>query len=370
MSNVEHDDPLHPQDVRDDSVWDESPAPAFDNDEATDVLNDGHEDPLDVIEKSPGEQAVKKKSSAAFYTAVGAFALVAAGVVGFKAGLFRPFTSSDARPSASVMPMANDPLPKPEANASAASLLQTVNPPASADVFASAGGASTLGRGLEADAAALGVAGTPVGSTGAKVPEAAEQPATTAPVGTPVSSTASAETSMLAEPAAPSAPSVASLAQVVPQAAPLAPAVSLPAAAPATVMPATASAGKAPRAARAVAASRQASKAKAPMVASAPGEGAASRVKQVPSTRRAQASTKVAKRTPMRDDRADSKEILSGWKLRGTWPQRGPGQLAWIADAKGTLTTVAVGQRVGGAEVLLIGKRGEMVQTTAGQILP
>jgi hypothetical protein len=81
-------------------------------------------------------------------------------------------------------------------------------------------------------------------------------------------------------------------------------------------------------------------------------------------------SRKVAKRSPPRDARPDAAETLTGWKLHGTWPQRGPGQLAWVADSSGKLQTVAVGQRVGGAEVLAIGKRGEMVQTTAGQIRP
>lgn len=71
-----------------------------------------------------------------------------------------------------------------------------------------------------------------------------------------------------------------------------------------------------------------------------------------------------------KDPTPDSKEMLAGWKLRGTWPNHGPSQLAWIADESGRLTTVSVGTRVSGARVLSIGGRGEVVHTTAGQILP
>jgi hypothetical protein len=80
---------------------------------------------------------------------------------------------------------------------------------------------------------------------------------------------------------------------------------------------------------------------------------------------RAKAAGRIEK-----DATPDSKEVLAGWKLRGTWPSHGPSQLAWIADENGRLATVSVGMRVAGARVLSIGSRGEVVQTTAGQILP
>ena len=77
-----------------------------------------------------------------------------------------------------------------------------------------------------------------------------------------------------------------------------------------------------------------------------------------------------ARRAVEKDSTPESKEVLAGWKLRGTWPNHGPSQLAWVADEQGRLTTVSVGATVAGARVLSIGKRGEVVQTSAGLILP
>lgn len=371
MSSLDHDD----SQVRDhgDNVWEEGATPSFDNGEATDVLDEGHEGPLDVVEKSPGDQPVKKKSNAAFYGAVGAFALAAAGIVAFKTGLLRPSKMTGAPQIATVAPSLTDSAAKP-----APLLTASAAPTSAADVFETKD-AAREGRGLAADAAVLGDTGVksvegalPATNPVAKGLEVSEPPQLAPPVDAP------------SEPAsAPVAPALTAMPSTL--AAPAAPAVQAPAAAavpaspgarPASTLAATtpahtsAPAQRVQQSARPVRAARVVPKEE--VFATKPEKGTASsalRLKTAAASPKP-VSRKVAKRSPPRDARPDAAETLTGWKLHGTWPQRGPGQLAWVADSSGKLQTVAVGQRVGGAEVLAIGKRGEMVQTTAGQIRP
>lgn len=378
MSSLDHDD----SQVHDhgDNVWEEGATPSFDNGEATDVLDEGHEVPLDVVEKSPGDQPVKKKSNAAFYGAVGAFALAAAGIVAFKTGLLRPSKMTGATQMAAVAPGLTDSGAKP-----ASLLTASAAPTAAADVFETTD-AARGGRGLEADAAVLGDSSVknaegalPAMNPVAKAPEppqvALPVDAPSAPPSAPVPSAPMAMPTTPTAPAATVAQAVAPVLSPAPAPAPAAAPASLDARPASTLAATTPARSSAPaqrvqQSARPVRAARVVPKEE--VVATKPEKGAASsalRLKTAAASPKP-VSRKVAKRSPPRDARPDAAETLTGWKLHGTWPQRGPGQLAWVADSTGKLQTVAVGQRVGGAEVLAIGKRGEMVQTTAGQIRP
>ncbi|MFZ3120642.1 MAG: hypothetical protein WA159_20250, partial [Variovorax sp.] len=184
MSSLDHDDP-HVHD-HGDNVWEEGATPSFDNGEATDVLDEGHEGPLDVVEKSPGDQPVKKKSNAAFYGAVGAFALAAAGIVAFKTGLLRPSKMTGAPQIAAVAPGLTDSADKP-----ASLLTASAAPTSAADVFETKD-AAREGRGLAADAAVLGDSGVksvegalPATNPVANGPEVPEPPQLARPVDAP-----------------------------------------------------------------------------------------------------------------------------------------------------------------------------------------
>lgn len=380
MSSLDHDDP-HVHD-HGDNVWEEGATPSFDNGEATDVLDEGHEGPLDVVEKSPGDQPVKKKSNAAFYGAVSAFALAAAGIVAFKTGFLHPSKMNGAPQMAAVAPGLADSAANP-----ASLLTASAAPTAAADVFETKD-AARGGRGLAADAAVLGdssvksVEGAlPATNPVAKGPEVPEppqlarsvdapsepRPAPVAPALTAMPSTLAASAAPVVQAPAPEpAPAPAAAAAAVPASPGARPASTLASTTPAhSIAPAQ----RVQQSARPVRAARVVPKEE--VVATKPEKGTANpaRLKTAAASPKP-ASRKFAKRLPPRDARPDAAETLTGWKLHGTWPQRGPGQLAWVADSSGKLQTVAVGQRVGGAEVLAIGKRGEMVQTTAGQIRP
>ncbi|CAN7784756.1 hypothetical protein LJR175_008430 [Variovorax sp. LjRoot175] len=349
--------------------------PGFDNREARDTLSESLDDPIDVDPKEglEGESAPTKKSSMPFYGAVGAFAVVALGLLGYKLGLI------------------GGPARKPIEPTVASAMAET---PQKTDSLMGAAGASTgaspdLLRGdakprsdFDAEADLLSGKGpasasAPTASVGPVV--AVSEPAKASPLVEPVVQVAAAPAPALAPvPAAPAvvekqAPGASRVEDAKAKAEAVAAAAAAAAAAPARP-PRTE-----PSEAAAVAAKA------APSKAARPTQTAAAR-KAVPATKVAAPRSVAARpvriaevRKPSKGKRVsqvdkdptpESTEVLAGWKLRGTWPTHGPSQLAWIADENGRLATVSVGTRVSGARVVSIGKRGELVQTTAGQILP
>ena len=336
--------------------------PGFDNAEADEVLHDSFEGPTDVDPREPGEQeAPKKKSNMGFYAAVGGFVIAAVGLVGYKSGLL---TSGSKKPIEPISMAAAMPDESPKKHDS---LMVAAAPAgaASGDVLGSAStesaGARMPGSSFDAEADLLAerpaAPATPAPAVLAPAPAAAPEPA--APVAAPAMPVAAVAPAAATAPVTPTkvaeAPATPAVVEKpVVAAAPAAkpePKVTEPKAATApesAPRKAVKTAKSQPSTARVVAKQAKASK---PVVV-------------------AKASKPSKSKRIEKDATPDGKEVLAGWKLRGTWPSQGPNQLAWIADEQGRLITVAVGQRISGARVLSIGKRGEVVQTTAGQILP
>lgn len=344
--------------------------PGFDNSEARDTLSESLEDPVDAIPRDPGsepELSSKKNSSVPFYGAVGAFVLVAAGLVAYKTGLIGGASRKPIEPAiASAMDSRTpgESAKKPDAmlDATSASKLTT------SDLFGESGSKSAPAFDAEAD---LLADKGPAPAAAPTAPAAAElaQPAAKAPEVTP-EMVAQAPTAPAAAPIAPPPPRVNEVQKITPVAPPPVEVAKTTPKALATTETAVAKA-ESPRPAKRVRV------AAAPKV-STPGNASAPRVVADKSTRivrlaDARKAPKVSgkgRRAVEKDSTPESKEVMAGWKLRGTWPNHGPSQLAWVADEQGRLTTVSVGATVAGARVLAIGKRGEVVQTTAGQILP
>jgi hypothetical protein len=346
--------------------------PGFDNREARDTLSESLDDPTDATPRDllEEEPAPKKKSNMPFYGAVGAFAVVVVGLLGYKSGLIGGASRKPIEPQTVASAMAGEASKKPESLMGAAGASNAASP----DLLG--GGEAKARPALEAEADLLSEKSpSPASSPAAPAVSVAQAQSleTSPPVPAPTQS----------EAAPPAQAPVAAAAVVVEKAAPAA----TPAEVTKTEMPVA-----------------------APVAAAAPNNGtrsdsresAAAPVKSVSSKRerrRLVTANKAAPREKLahapraskpvrvaevrkvssnlkrggkvdRDATPESKEVLAGWKLRGTWPSHGQSQLAWIADESGRLTTVSVGAVVSGAKVLSIGKRGEVVQTTAGQILP
>lgn len=345
--------------------------PGFDNSEARDTLSESLEDPVDAIPRDPAsepELAPKKNSSLPFYGAVGAFVLVAAGLVAYKTGLVGASPRKPIEPAiASAMDgaSAGDKAKKPDAMLDAASASKLTT----SDLFGESGSKSAPAFDAEAD---LLAEKGPAPAAAPTAPAAVEiaQPASKGPEAAPEVVAQAAAPAPAPAPIAPPPPRVTE----VPKIAPVAPA-------PVEVAKATPKAGPTADAAAATAESPKPAKrvrvATAPKVLT-PAKAVAPRVvadKPVRIVRLADArkppkASGKGRRAAEKDSTPESKEVLAGWKLRGTWPNHGPSQLAWVADEQGRLTTVSVGATVAGARVLSIGKRGEVVQTSAGLILP
>ncbi|CAN7776096.1 hypothetical protein LJR290_007808 [Variovorax sp. LjRoot290] len=338
--------------------------PGFDNREARDTLSESLDDPIDVDPKEglEGEAAPTKKSTMPFYAAVGAFAVVALGLVGYKSGLIGGSARKPIEPTV-AMAMAETPK-KP-------------------DSLMGATGASTGGRPdlLGGDAKPRSDFDVEADLLSGKGPGSGSAPSAAAAPVVAVVEPAKPEpvVQAAAVPAPAPAPTPAAPA-VVEKQKPVAPRVEVAKSEPVT-----------PAAAAPVRPARtETSEAGAAAANAAPGAAKPTRIAAardgVPRTKVAVARSVAAKpvrvaevRKPSKGKRAsqvvkdatpESTEVLAGWKLRGTWPTHGPSQFAWIADENGRLSTVSVGTRVSGARVVSIGKRGEVVQTTAGQILP
>lgn len=354
------------------SVLHDPDEPGFDNSEARDTLSESLEDPVDAIPRDPDgdpEPAPRKNSSMPFYGAVGAFVLVAAGLVAYKTGLVGGSSRKPIEP-AIASAMERDPSGGAKKaygmlDAAGANKLTT------SDLFGEGGSKSAPAFDAEADlladkgpspaAAPTAPATVGVAQPAPKAPEAAPAVVAQAPAPAPASAPA---------PIAPRPPPV----NEVQKAAPVAPApVDAAKATPKADAPTEAAVAKAESPKRAkqvrVAASPKVStpaKASAPRVVA---EKPARIVRLADAHKPSKASGK-GRRAVEKDSTPEAKEVLAGWKLRGTWPNHGPSQLAWVADEQGRLTTVSVGATVAGARVLSIGKRGEVVQTSAGLILP
>lgn len=352
MSKHDTDTHARPGDIED-QLWDggndagdevrAAAEPGFNNAEGRLAVDESMVDEAQFAvpsDESPDSAPQKKRSNVAFYAVLGTFAVAAVGLVGYKAGLF----GHGSKPPLEPITLAQSATPA-AAPAKKESMLS--------------GGSGDLLSGSAASASAK-----PPTSVSAMESDLFGESA--ARVSTPVAAAPEAQT--------PAAVKVEPAAEVVPVSQPPVEKVAV-VEKPAQLdkeptrkeVPAAAAAAK-PVEVRKPRATRTATVkvAKKPVVK--PEVAVASQVK-----RRAVvlASAKKGKtaRGP-KDPRPDAPEVMTGWSLRGTWPSHGPSQRAWIADEQGRVTTVSVGQYVSGAKVISIGKRGEMVLTTAGQIVP
>lgn len=353
------------------SVLHDPDEPGFDNSEARDTLSESLEDPVDAIPRDPDsdpEPAPKKNSNLPFYGAVGAFVLVAAGLVAYKTGVVGGSSRKAIEPAVAAA-MESEPAgakakrPDSMLDAGSASKLTT------SDLFGESGSKSAPAFDAEADLLA-GKGSTPTAAPAAPVAPAAievTQAALKAPDVAPEVGAAQAPA------AAPVAPAPARVNEVQ-KAAPVAqPPVELAKATPKTEEPTAPSVAKAVsptpakrvRVAAATKASTQAKASASRVMADKP-----ARIVRLADARKPREASGKRRRAVEKDSTPESKEVLAGWRLRGTWPNHGPSQLAWVADEQGRLTTVSVGTTVAGARVLSIGNRGELVQTSAGLILP
>lgn len=321
--------------------------PEFDNSEARSVVDESMVDDAQfapVGEESAAAPAKKKGSNLAFYAVVGVFAVGAAGLLGFKAGLFGRASKAPLEP----ITLAQGPSGTSGAPAKTESLLSG----GSADPLSGSKSAAKVSD-MESDL--FGERAATSSTAPAAVP-AAESPAPAVKVDPPVQ---------------------------VAQAVPAAPAAPAAVEKPAAVQPPVEAVREPQKKVEVVAATaadpKPAKVSKTRAARNAPvviGKKAAVKPTEVVA-RRAKHRTVVVARASKgkaarvaKDPRPDAPEIMAGWSLRGTWPSQGPSQRAWIADEQGRVTTVSVGQYVSGAKVLSIGKRGEVVLTTAGQIVP
>ncbi|KWT65042.1 MULTISPECIES: hypothetical protein [unclassified Variovorax] len=346
--------------------------PAFDNSEARDTLSESLEDPVDAIPRDPGsepEPAPKKNSSLPFYGAVGAFVFVAAGLVAYKTGLVGGSPRKPIEPAIALAidsTSAEDKAKKPDGMLDAASASKLTT----SDLFGESG--SKAAPAFDAEADLLADKGpAPVAAPTAPPVEVA-QPATKAPEVAPEVVAQAPATTPAPAPAAIAPP--LQRVKEVPKGAPV---VSLPVEVAKATPKADATTAfganktETPKPAKPVRVAA-APKVSTPAKASAPRVLAhkSVHVDGLSDSRKPPKASGQRRRALEKDSTPESKEVLAGWKLRGTWPSHGPSQLAWVADEQGRLTTVSVGAKVAGARVLAIGKRGELVQTSAGLILP
>jgi hypothetical protein len=385
MSNLEHE---HDEDRSGDSALEEElwgaegggeslldeTEPGFNNREARDTLSEALDEPTDATPKDQldDEPAPKKKSNLPFYAAIGTFAVVAVGLIGYKTGLIGGSSRKPIEPTSVASAMASEVAKKPEsligaAGASYASNLDLLGgndaktrPALDAEALAEKSPipepSTVASAGPVGAPPSLEVTAPPAAPAQAPTPPAAPAPAPVATAPAVADKPAPATPVETAKTAAPvEAPAAAVAVNNVPQAA----------AKEAVAAPSKAPAAKREKRVRVAAASKPKATPEEPRekLVHAPRAAKPVRVAEV---------RKASKRKGRVDKDAtpETKEVLAGWKLRGTWPSHGQSQLAWIADENGRLTTVSVGGVVSGAKVLSIGKRGEVVQTTAGQILP
>jgi len=341
--------------------------PGFDNREARDTLSESLDDPTDAIPKDRVEEpAAKKSSSLPFYGAVGTFALLVVGLVGYKTGLIGGSHRKPIEPASVAAAMARE--ASKEAPKKADSMAAAVDTGRSGSPDLLGGGDSKARSTFDAEADLLSEkASGPAAAAPGPVLQEAPKPEAPAPA------------AVVSPP--PAAGPVALVEKPVPAAAPVQVAKTAPApeVAPKVTPRDKGEGGAAPangapethvKPARVAVAHKATAPAAAAKVASAPRSAAAQHVQPVRVAHahkppKGKGAGKIDK-----DATPESKEVLAGWKLRGTWPNHGPSQLAWVADESGRLTTVSVGTRIAGARVVSIGNRGEVVQTTAGQILP
>lgn len=348
------------------SVLHDPENPGFDNREGRDTMRESLGDPIDAIPRDPEDDlAPKKKSNLPFYGAVGAFAIVALGLVGYKTGLIGGAKKAAIEP-AIASSMASDRPVKAKEPPSMIDAASGKDKGSSHDMFGDTGAKSGSPFDAEADLLA-----DQTDKTEKAVPAAAAPVTAVAPAIAPVEVAQEAPKPSVAAaapiPPSPPAPvAVPVVAKAVPQA------EKNPE--PSLAEPARVSTVKAPTPVRVAKSTKVVAPEPAPrakVAAARPGQAKPVRIVRLADARISATSAKgkAARRTE-KDSTPESKEVLAGWKLRGTWPNHGPSQLAWVADEHGRLTTVSVGARIAGARVLSIGKRGELVQTSAGQILP
>ena len=353
------------------SVLHDRDEPGFDNSEARDTLSESLEDPVDAIPRDPDgdpEPAPKKNSSMPFYGAVGAFVLVAAGLVAYKTGLVGGSSRKPIEPTiASAMerdPAGGAKKPDGMVDAAGASKLTT------SDLLGGRGSMTAPAFDAEADLLADKGTGPAAAPTAPAAPSAVEvaQPVQKAPEVAP------AVVAQAPAPApAPAAPPPARVDEAQKAALVAPPPVEVAKEPPKADVPIAAAVAKAERPKSPKRVSVAAGpKVATPAKASAPRVVAdkPARIVRLADARKPPKASGKGRGAVGQDSTPESREVLAGWKLRGTWPNHGPSQLAWIADEQGRLTTVSVGATVAGARVLSIGKRGEVVQTTAGQIIP
>jgi hypothetical protein len=302
-----------------------------------------------------------------FYGAVGVVVLVAAGLVGYKTGLIGGSSRKPIEPAiASAMDSqtGGDKARKPDTMLDAAGAGKLT----SSDLFGESGSKSAPAFDAEAD---LLADKGPAPAAAPPVPAAIEvgQPAPKAPEVAPTVVAQAPEPAPKPEPIAPPPARVNEAQKIAPVApAPVEVAKATPKAVPTADAPAAQAESPKPAKRVRVATAKVSAPAKAVaprVVADKP-----ARIVRLADARKPPKASGKARRAVEKDSTPESKEVLAGWKLRGTWPNHGPSQLAWVADEQGRLTTVSVGATVAGARVLSIGKRGEVVQTSAGLILP
>lgn len=396
MSNHEHErdeaegignsfeDQLWADDAGGEALLHDSAEAGFDNREARDTLRESLDDPTDAIPKDQAEEPPpRKKSSLPFYGAVAAFAVVAVGLVGYQSGLIGGSRKQSVDATRVASAVASETLKKPDSLMSAAGAGNA----ASADPLG--GGNAKPGAQFDAEAglladkssgpapAAAAAAAPIVASQGAPKYSAAAGTSSSSVVTPPRDAAPVAAAPVAAAPvaSAPSATAVEKSEPVVSQidvvkAPP-------PAAAPLSTAPARAARSESDKPVAVAARTVPAKAARRPHVVATAGPAKPTKTASIASKPVRVAVAQARK--PSKDKGAgkidkdatsESKEVLAGWKLRGTWPSHGPSQLAWIADDNGRLMTVSVGARISGARVVSIGNRGEVVQTTAGQIVP
>lgn len=322
--------------------------PDFDNAEARMAVRESMVDDAQFAPRDDEQAAApakKKSSNLAFYAVVGVFAVAAAGLIGFKAGLFGRASKAPLEP----ITLAQGPSGANGLPTKAGSLLSG----GSADPLSSSKAAAAVSD-MESDLFAERAAAGPKATSAAPVAAAEPPPADKV-----------ARPAQVAQ-VAPAAPPTAAAVEKAPAVQPPAEAVpkmsrtdDVAAASAADPKPAKVSKARAARSAPVVVAKA---------VTPKPVEVTTRKVKHRAVVVARASKGKVAR--VAKDPRPDAPEIMAGWTLRGTWPSHGPSQRAWIADEQGRVTTVSVGQYVSGAKVLSIGKRGEVVVTTAGQIVP
>lgn len=316
--------------------------PGFDNSEGRLAVDESMVDDAQFAvpgDESPDAAPKKKRSNVAFYAVVGTFAVAAAGLIGYKAGLFG---------GGSKRPLEPITLAQAPAQAGASVKNESMLIGGSGDLLSGSAAGASAKPAATVSAIESDLFGESAARATTAAPPALEAQTSPAAKAEPVVEVAKIAQAPVEKPAVVEKP-----VEVVKD--PVRKDESLAAAAkPGEV--------RKPRTARSTTAVVVKNTAAKPRLV------VASKAKRHPVV---VASAKKGKADrAAKDPRPDTPEVMAGWSLRGTWPSQGPSQRAWIADEQGRITTVSVGQYVSGAKVISIGKRGEMVLTTAGQIVP